>query len=119
MIKRALIGSLAILLVATSAQSQAENRDYLIEKLQKVYMSLAPADSSKLPVTLRLADLLAERARVQSMEELNNGCVQCVAGKADREKALSLYAEVIEKVPAANQSKVFLQMGHLYELTGR
>lgn len=99
--------------------SQTEQSDYLIQKLEKVYTSLAPNDPSKTPVTLRLADLLADRARVASMEELNQGCVQCVAGRKDRQKALGLYNEVFSKVPVSSQGRVLLQMGHLYELTGQ
>lgn len=108
-----------ILFLSLSVNAQQSQSDYLIEKLQKVYLSLAPQDPSKLPVTLRLADLMADRARVQSMEELNQGCTNCVAGRKDRIKALSLYSEVVEKVPMASQGKVLLQMGHLFEMTSQ
>lgn len=55
-----------LLLVAVSSTAQGNDsntQSFLIEKLQRVYSNLAPNDPSKVPVTLRLADLLAERAR--------------------------------------------------------
>lgn len=116
---KSLIVALSILAsMQAQADDGAKNRDYLIEKLNKVYLTLAPMDNSRVAVTLRLADLLAERARVASMEELDSGCVTCVAGAADRKKALSLYNEVLEKVPAASKGKVMVQMGHLHQLLG-
>lgn len=113
---------LIVMSVLTSFQVMADegakSRDYLIEKLNRVYLSLAPMDSSRVGVTLRLADLLAERARIDSMEELNSSCTNCTAGTADRKKALARYAEVIDKVPVAALGKVMVQMGHLHQLLG-
>jgi hypothetical protein len=94
------------------------NRSLLITKLENVYQHLAPKDSSKVAVTLRLADLYAERARTDAMNELNQGCTTCKAGEADRKKALRLYTEVLERAPEAVQGKVMVQVGHLYQLTG-
>lgn len=106
--------------VISSAQAQMDdgNRSLLIDKLENVYQHLAPKDSSKVAVTLRLADLYAERARVESMKELDQGCTQCKAGEADRKKALRLYTEVLDRAPEAAQGKVLVQVGHLYQLTG-
>lgn len=103
---------------SASAQSEDGNRNLLIEKLDKIYLNLAANDSSKVPVTLRLADLYAERARIASMRELESGCTVCNAGVADRKKALRLYNEVLSKTPEATQGKVMIQVGHLYQLTG-
>ncbi|MFN7730041.1 MAG: hypothetical protein ACK5P7_12855 [Bdellovibrio sp.] len=100
------------------AQMDTGSRDLLIEKLTKVNLTLAPADSSKVSVSLRLADLLAERARVNSMAELESGCTTCTAGQNDREKAIRLYRDVLDRVPAANRGKVVIQLGHLYQMTG-
>jgi tetratricopeptide (TPR) repeat protein len=102
-----------------AAAADDQTRSLLIEKLSQVYLNLAPADSSKVAITLRLADLHAERARVDAMRELENGCVQCTAGKADRTKALSYYNEVLDRVPDSSIGKVMAQIGHLYELTGQ
>lgn len=106
--------------VAARAQSGVDpkTRDLLIEKLTQVYLNLAPSDASKVPITLRLADLHAERARLDAMKDLDSGCTVCEAGKADRQKALQYYQEVLPKVPADSMGKVLAQVGHLYEMTG-
>lgn len=119
--KLAIYTSLGFVTVSTSAQVAMDNasRDLLINKLSQVQKGLAPNDSSRVSVSLRLADLYAERARLASMQELADGCTECKAGKQDRESALRLYKEVLDRVPAASQGKVMIQMGHLYELTGQ
>lgn len=96
----------------------AKTRDVLIEKFTQVYVNLAPGDTSKVSVTLRLADLLAERARLDAMSELANGCVTCVAGREDRLRALSYYREVLNVVPEGSLGKVLTQMGHLQQMLG-
>lgn len=123
MLKRALfsIFVFAITLFSASfavAQIDDSSRNLLIEKLDKVYLNLAPKDASKVAVTLRLADLYAERARISSMKELDQGCTTCVAGDADRKKALRLYNEVLDRAPEGAQGKIMVQVGHLYQMTG-
>jgi tetratricopeptide (TPR) repeat protein len=112
---------LSMLVAVSHVQAQsvdAKTRDVLIQKLTQVYVNLAPSDTSKVSVTLRLADLLAERARIDAMNELASGCVTCTAGREDRLKALSYYREVLDQVPEASIGKVLTQMGHLYEMVG-
>lgn len=101
-----------------NAEMDSQSRDLLIQKLNKVNLTLAPSDSSKVAVTLRLADLLAERARIAAMKDLESGCTVCTAGQEDREKALRLYKDVVDRVPLAQKGKVYIQLGHLAELTG-
>jgi hypothetical protein len=103
---------------ASAQNVDAETRNMLITKLTHVYLNLAPSDSSKVALTLRLADLHAERARIDAMNELASGCGVCTAGKDDRLKALAYYKEVLGKVPESSIGKVLAQVGHLYELTG-
>lgn len=110
-----------LLFVAAGVTAQTDDsatQGFLIEKLQRVYTNLAPNDSSKVPVTLRLADLLAERARIASMKELESGCTVCDAGLADREKAVRLYQEALPHAPESGKGRVLVQIGHLYELLG-
>ncbi len=108
-----------ILPAIANAQLDSASRDVLIDKLTHVYINLAPADTSKVPVTLRLADLLADRARVASMSDLESGCTICTAGEKDRQKALQLYREVLDRTPASSKGAVMIQMGHLFELTNQ
>ncbi|MDX9730360.1 MAG: hypothetical protein RBT63_01190 [Bdellovibrionales bacterium] len=112
--------SLASTMESASAQLADKNtRDLLIQKLTQVYSTLAPADSTRPALTLRLADLHAERARLAAMEELQAGCTVCVAGKDDRQKALRYYQEVLPKLNDGQAAKVLPQIGHLYQMTGQ
>lgn len=103
---------------AQAPAGELGTRDLLIQKLEKVQLTLAMTDPSKVAVTLRLADLLSERARESSMKELESGCTACVAGEKDRLRALGLYKEVLSKVPFENLGRVLIQIGHLNELNG-
>lgn len=116
-----LAGLIAVCMAGPKAPAQnvdAETRNMLITKLTHVYLNLAPSDPSKVALTMRLADLHAERARIDAMNELAGGCGVCTAGKDDRLKALAYYKEVLGKVPESSIGKVLAQVGHLYELTG-
>lgn len=106
-----LLGSLSVSAFADDAS------DLLIKKLGAVQATLPQNDPSSVAVTLRLADLLAERARVNSMTELSQGCVDCKAGADDRKKALQLYKEAYARAPIPTRAKVLIQMGHLSQLT--
>ncbi|MCB0392710.1 MAG: tetratricopeptide repeat protein, partial [Bdellovibrionales bacterium] len=99
--------------------STVEARNLLITKFEKVYLQLAPGDTARTSVALRLADLLAERARTDAMEELNRGCVNCTAGMKDRIRAVDLYEEALPKVKKTQRGKILAQLGHLLELTNK
>lgn len=103
---------------SASAQMDDGNRNLLINKLDGVYQNLAPNDSSKVAVTLRLADLYAERARVYAMKESEGVCEECKTLSSDRKRALKLYTEVLDRAPESVQGKVMIQMGHLYQMVG-
>ncbi|MCB0357840.1 MAG: hypothetical protein KDD40_12575, partial [Bdellovibrionales bacterium] len=96
-----------------------EARNLLITKFERVYLQLSPDDQARNSVTLRLADLLAERARIAAMEELETGCVDCQAGYEDRKRAIELYQEALPKVAKSKRAQILAQMGHLLELTNR
>ncbi|PIS11427.1 MAG: hypothetical protein COT73_03970, partial [Bdellovibrio sp. CG10_big_fil_rev_8_21_14_0_10_47_8] len=103
---------------ASAARSEmtADSRDLLIEKLSQVQTRLSPKDPSNVPVTLRLADLLSDRARLDSMKELESGCTVCKAGAKDRKLAMKLYQEVLDRTPSSSKGKVLIQLGHLSQL---
>ena len=94
------------------------NRDYLIDKLHRVVTNLAPADSARNGIVLRLADLLSDRARFNTMKLSEGPCKTCVSPDVDRKKALQYYSEAYPKVAEANKAKVLVQMGHLNQLLG-
>ena len=95
-----------------------ETTNLLIKKFEKLYFQLPHKEEARLGITLRLADLLAERARYDSMKELESGCIQCIAGEEDRLKAVKYYKEVLPKIKDGQREKVLAQLGHLYELLG-
>jgi hypothetical protein len=105
--------------LSARAQEKISTDDVLIEKLSGIQLHLSAKDPSKVPVSLRLADLYAERARQKSLKELADGCTVCEAGRSDREQALKFYLEVLDQVPASQQGRVMLQVGHLYEMNGQ
>lgn len=101
------------------AQPDAASRNALIEKLNRVYLTIAPEEESRVAVTLRLADLFAERARQDSLQSLDQECLSnCNVGNEDRQKALKLYLEALPKVSIIQKPKVMIQIGHLYEMVG-
>ncbi len=104
---------------ANSRGMGPEARVVLINKFQKLYFQLPPADEVRVGVTLRLADLLSERARYESMKELESGCITCNAGEKDRAKAVKYYKEVMPKIKDRQKAKVMAQLGHLYEMLGQ
>lgn len=118
--RRFVVASLAICLYfqAARAELDAVNQNVLINKLEMVYRSLADKDASKVGVTLRLADLYAERARQAAAKDLEGGA-SLSGTKADRDKALRLYSEVIDRAPETARGKIVMQMGHLHQMNGQ
>jgi len=106
------------LLFFLAAIGFTSTQDLLISKFQKVLSQLPDEDKSKDAITLRLADLLSERARKKSMEELNNDCTVCTAGEADRKHAVELYQGVLPRLKGKQLSRVLSHVGHLHELNG-
>lgn len=120
MSRNKIVFSALIFFLSASGFAQDANQSLLISKLEKVSQTLADKDEAKVAVTLRLADLYSERARQDSMVELDKGCANvCKAGEVDRVKALRLYNEVLPRVPVVNRGKVIVQIGHLYQLSGQ
>lgn len=107
------------LLLITSSVFAGKTEDLLIIKFTKVYHQLSQDDPAHVGVALRLADLLSERARQASMEELAKNCIICNAGDKDRKLAAKYYTDVIPKIEPAKLPSVLSHLGHLYELLGQ
>ena len=119
-IVKLIIVAMAVVFHFSTAHSMSnEARSLLITKFERIYLQLAPSDPARNAVILRLADLLAERARVASMEELNKGCVACTAGVDDRRRSIELYEEALPNLQKSKRAKVLAQLGHLMELSQR
>jgi hypothetical protein len=105
-----LLATATTLSLSLSAGAQSSTDNALIEKFTMVYLRLAPTDTAKVGVTLRLADLHAERARKLSMEDM-------VKGEKDRNLALKYYREAVKGTPEEGQARIWIQMGHLNEMS--
>lgn len=121
---KVLFGSFGALFICLGSGAAVQSVDpqaraALIGKLTGVYLNLAPSDVARGPVTLRLADLHSERARVEALEENNKGCLQCSAGVEDRKKALGYYQEVLANLKDSSRFRVHMQIGHLNEILGK
>ncbi len=111
----------AVFMMAPSqslAGTAGKTESLLIDKLTKVFLKLPEGSPTKSKLTLRLADLHAERGRLLAKEDLENGCVECTAGKEDRKQALEYYQYVLQDLNGERKHRVMVQVGHLYEVLG-
>lgn len=115
---------LALLILISSASALAEKmslemQNLVVEKLERVLSQIDKKDSSYIPSTLRLADLLAERARTRAMLEVEAGCNDgCKGSGDDRKKALKLYKKALPGSHGEMQGRVLFQIAHLSNLSG-
>lgn len=90
--------------------------DSLIQKLESV-VSIEGKDSmyNSSQLSLRLADLYAERARLLSLEKQGQGD-QLYKAKIteDRTRAIKLYTQVLPSLKLQEKGRVLLQTAHLY-----
>lgn len=113
-----------ILVSGFSVSAIAEKMDLvthnmLIQKLERVLDQLTDGDLSKSTISLRLADLKAEKARILDMEDAAVGSEKNrSASKASRHSAITLYKENLKTASQQKQGEVFLQMAHLHEMLG-
>ena len=75
-------------------------------------------DATRPKVMLRLADLYAERARLESMSETAQSGESGDKSASDRKRALSLYRAALPQASRDQKGEVILQMTHLCELLG-
>jgi hypothetical protein len=103
---------------AWSAHSQVHSmapdvRIALIEKFTSVYKNLDPQDTTRAVVSLRLADLWSEKARLESTENPANGI-------KSRDFSILYYKEALKyenlKEVSASIGRIYIQLGHMYEL---
>lgn len=98
-----------------------ETHSLVIEKLRSVLKNDLK-DVARSPIQLRLADVLAERARLKSITEVEKNCDNCQKSKEDREESLGLYESAFANEntgPNVDKGAVLMQMAHLNELLNR
>ncbi|WP_413574468.1 tetratricopeptide repeat protein [Bdellovibrio sp. HCB290] len=123
-LKRLLILSpiLAGALLAQIAQAEKMNndtQDLVVGKMERVLSAMDSKDPSWVPTQQRLADVLAERARTRFMLEVEANCDGCKGSKADRQKAIQIYENLLSKIQLNEHGPVLFQLGHLYEMAGQ
>ncbi|MBX2988669.1 MAG: hypothetical protein KF802_12300 [Bdellovibrionaceae bacterium] len=113
---------LAFAIWASSAQAakmDSETQNQVIDRLERVLSQMERTESSWMSTNLRLADLLAERARQRFMNEIEENCKGCKGSTQDRKRAISLYENVLPKASKDEQGVILFQLGHLYETAGQ
>lgn len=109
-----LIGSIQ----ARAEKMNSETQTAVIERLERILLMMEKGDASYATSSLRLADLLAERARLRFMNEVEAGCKGCKGSVADRKRATELYEGVSNKSSKIDQGAVYFQLAHLYSMQG-
>ncbi len=100
-------------------QTRIQTQDLLIGKLKGIFSGLPENSPDRVKVGLRLADLHAERGRLQAKKELEKGCIECTGGQEDRKQALMYYHYVLPHLDSNQLQIVLIQVGHLHELVGQ
>ncbi len=103
---------------ALAAKMDAETQTSVIERIERILTEMEKKDSSYVPTSERLADLLAERARLRSMAESDANCKGCKGSEKDRKTALRLYEEIQTQIPQDRKARILLQMAHLHSMAG-
>jgi hypothetical protein len=88
----------------------------LIEKLEAVLQGQSNLTKAT-KLHHRLGDLYAERARLQQMEEIKQGCttLQCSKAKSDRSQAIRHYDAALKDLENETRSVVMVQKAYLHE----
>lgn len=112
------LSSMTIAASAYGAEAVVENMDSEIHTvvIDKLEMALQKAKDdetiSLAPVRARLADLYSDRARLREMEE-NKSATKANGSKADRARALQLYADVLKEASSEERGPILIHMSHL------
>ncbi|HRO66632.1 MAG TPA: hypothetical protein PL182_03600, partial [Pseudobdellovibrionaceae bacterium] len=114
---------LSILILATALHAKAvpmdpETQTQVIDRLERVLSQMNRKEPSWVASNLRLADLLAERARLRFMSEIEKTGKGGTASAADRKKATELYESVQDRVSVKEQGRILFQLAHLYDGSG-
>lgn len=108
-----------VLMVAGQAKAvtlDAETHDILISKLGEVRGNLTTKDSSYTPTTLRMADLLSDRARLRDMDSMEKKGELSKEARQDRQQAVALIESVLSQLAKDQKVRAHLQRAQLYQL---
>lgn len=118
---KTLTSSLILVLTLAAAPSFAakmdsETQNLVIDRLESIINVMENSDSSYIASNIRLADLLAERARLRFMNEIEENCKGCKGSGKDRVQALKIYSIVLPKTKLEQKGIILFQMAHLNEI---
>lgn len=118
--KNLLLPAVMLSLALPSLTSFAERMDedthsLIISKLEYALKNGEKASSEKNSLTLRLADLYADRARLQLIKNGDADCNNCESDSKDRKRAVELYQQVVKTLPLPQQALIHVQMGYLQQ----
>lgn len=100
--------------VVFAEKMDLEAHTAVIQKLEAIVNDLDERDASKVPSTLRLGDLLAERSRLKALKEVEQNCDNCLKSKEDRILALKHYNYVVPKLTNDIRGSAMLQKAHIH-----
>lgn len=103
---------------AKAEKMDSETQTLVIERLDRILNNMESSDPSYIRSNLRMADLLAERARLRFMNEIEANCKDCKGSSADRKRAIKIYESLQKDTPKATQGIIMFQLAHLYETAG-
>jgi hypothetical protein len=108
----------AILLaqMASAVRMDETTHDMVIHRLELGIDGMEDSAPERNGIILRLGDLYADRARLKSMNEVQDNCKDCHGALDDRKKAIALYQQGLKAADKSDQGKYLLQIAHLYAL---
>jgi tetratricopeptide (TPR) repeat protein len=114
---------LLVLMIMSSSvfaeKMDLETHTVVIERLTQIIKDLDEKDASKVPSSLRLADLLSERSRLKALKEVEQNCTNCLKSKEDRLSAVSYYEYVVPRLPDDMRGHAMIQKAHLHYALGQ
>ncbi len=96
-----------------------EAQDLVVQKMERVLEMMDKNDSSRWASEQRLADLLAERARMRFMLEVEAECTGCKGSQDDRKRATQLYEALLNNINLKGDGRILFQLAHLYQMGGQ
>ncbi|MFN7729716.1 MAG: tetratricopeptide repeat protein, partial [Bdellovibrio sp.] len=103
---------------ALAEKMDSETQNLVIDRLDRILTNMETSDPSWVRSNLRMADLLAERARLRFMNEIEADCKDCKGSSADRQRAIKIYQAIQKETPIQTQGVIMFQMAHLFEIAG-
>lgn len=107
-----------LILPAAAERMNLDTHSLVIGKLEGALKQLPRSSTERRSISVRLADLHADRARLLNLQKQDTGCTGCPDGTTDRVRAIQLYNDVVNDLPPVAQGPVLLQLAHLQSRQG-